>query len=244
MLHHILALYGTGAKASVVQWAFNLRHQLQRPVEPQDPGVISKLHQSWDHAADYLGREDHYPNFLVYFQNMIEKHGYEKVFRDHLLKHNTSSDDLLVRLHAGVLHPLIQVMYGLEWKQPAIVAMGLAQTCVHRTEGLDDLLIPSERGSTQASSEQPPMRAILDLYEEIAADPNFDGAVLLADESKIEDGILRRAKEPMLSILRKVHVAEDELEERSAEMFHTIVLVASSAALRPPYHVKYDFFLM
>ncbi|KAH8763322.1 hypothetical protein F5883DRAFT_677294 [Diaporthe sp. PMI_573] len=244
MLHHILALYGTGAKASVVEWAFALRHELQRPVEPRHPDVISRLHQSWDHAADYLGNDDHYPDFLAYFQDVINDRGYEQVVRDYLLKHTAASDDLLVRLHAGVVHSLIQLMYGLEWKQPAIVAEALAQTCVHGLEGLNHLLLPSEHHDTQSPGEKPRMKAILDLYRDIAADQNFDGAAFLSDQSKIEDGILQRAKEPMLSILEQVHVADDELEERTAEMFHTIVLVGSSAAIHPPYHVKYDFFLM
>lgn len=88
------------------------------------------------------------------------------------------------------------------------------------------------------------MKPILDIFKDIAADPRFYGATLLSDASKIQDGILKRAKEPMLSILRQVHIEDDELEERTAEMFHAIILTASSAALCPPYHVKYDFFLM
>lgn len=244
MLHHILALYGTGAPAQVLQWAFNLRHELQRPVEPRHPDVISRLHESWDHAADYLGNEDHYPDFLAYFQDVINDRGYEQVVREYLLKQTAASDELLVRLHAGVLHPLIQLMYGLEWKQPAIVAEALAQTCVHEIEGLDQLLVPSECDATQSSSEKPRMKAILDIYKDIAADPRFDGATLLSDASKIQDGILKRAKEPMISILRQVRIEDDELEERTAEMFHAIVLIASSAARRPPHHVKHDFFLM
>lgn len=172
------------------------------------------------------------------------KDGYAQVFRDHLLKQTAASDDLLIRLHSGVLHPLIQVMYGLEWKQPAIVAEGLAQTCVHGLEGLDQLLLPSEHNAKQVHSGKTRMKAIVDLYRDIAADTSFEGASLLTDESKIEDGILRRAKESMLSVLAQVHVADDELEERTVEMFHAIILIASSAAIRPPYHVKYDFFLM
>lgn len=244
MPHHILALYSTRAKASVLQWAFDLRHELQRPIEPRHPEVVSRLHQSWNHAADYLGNEDNYPDFLSYFQNVIKDRGYEQVVRDYLLRQTAAADDLFVRLHAGVVHPLIQLMYGLEWKQPAIVAEALAETCVHGIEGLDQLLLPSESDTTQSSREKPRMKPILDIFKDIAADPRFYGATLLSDASKIQDGILKRAKEPMLSILRQVHIEDDELEERTAEMFHAIILIASSAALCPPYHVKYDFFLM
>jgi hypothetical protein len=88
------------------------------------------------------------------------------------------------------------------------------------------------------------MPALLSLFEYIRLSPTFDGAARLQDESKIEDGILKRALEPMISVLQQVSVRDDELEERTAEMFHTTVFVASSAAIHPPYHAKYDFFLM
>ncbi|RSL50221.1 hypothetical protein CEP53_008880 [Fusarium sp. AF-6] len=84
----------------------------------------------------YLGKEEYYPDFLAYFQRAIEREGYESV-KSHLLKGDGSGNDLLLRLHAGIVHPLIQLMYGLEWEQPAIVAQALAQTCVYNIEGLD-----------------------------------------------------------------------------------------------------------
>lgn len=243
MLHHILALYGTGANATQIRKAFDLRHELQRPIEPRHEDVIANLSASWESSVKYLGSENHYPDFLAYFQKQIDEHGYEWIFKERLLKGDASADDLLVRLHAGVLHPLIQLMYALEWKQPAVVAEALAQTCVHQIEGLDQLLLASEKASkTQKSASRMP--DLLSLFNRLHLDSSFDGATQFQDASKIEDGILRRAREPMISLLQEVHVEEDELEERTVEMFHTIILIASSAAINPPHHVKYDFFLM
>ncbi|KAL5588220.1 hypothetical protein FOBRF1_014748 [Fusarium oxysporum] len=243
MLHHILALYGTGANAAQIQKAFDLRHKLQRPVEPRNQAVISDLLGSWQSSTQYLGKEEHYPDFLAYFQKKIDDHGYECVVKEYLLKGGTSANDLLVRLHAGVLHPLIQLSYGLEWKQPAIVAEALAQTCVHNLEGLDALLLSSE---LCAKTVRPATRmpSLLDLYEKTRSDSSLDESVRFQDKDKIEDGILNRAKEAMVSLLQQVHVEDADLEERTAEMFHAIVLVTSSAAIHPPHHVKSDFFLM
>ncbi|WZH42080.1 uncharacterized protein QYS62_003048 [Fusarium acuminatum] len=241
MLHHILALYGTGANAKQLQWAFDLRHELQRPAESRSDDVIAKLSQDWSNAREYLGKEEHYPNFLAYFQKMISIHGYEQVVKNFLMRGDATADDLLVRLHAGVLHPLIQLMYGLEWKEPAIVAEALALTCVHQVESLDQLLLASEYSVAPSA---PQMPALLDMFYRARNLSSLDGATQFQDENKIEDGILQRAKEPMLSILRDVRVQDNELEERTSEMFHTIILVASSAAIHPPHHVKYDFFLM
>ncbi|KAM0226829.1 hypothetical protein ACHAPO_012045 [Fusarium lateritium] len=243
MLHHILALYGTGANAAQIQKAFDLRHKLQRSVEPRNESVISDLLGSWQTSVQYLGKEEHYPDFLAYFQKQIDDHGYKWVVKEYLLKGNASANDLLLRFHAGVLHSLIQLMYGLEWEQPAIVAEALAQTCVHDVESLGALLLASEVGA-KAIRPTPPMPALLDIYKQIQSDSRFDGSVRFQDESKIEDGILKRAQVAMVSLLQQVHVEDAELEERTAEMFQAIVVVASSAAIHPPYHVKYDFFLM
>ena len=250
MPHHILALFGTGAHAAQIQKAFDLRHELQKPVQPLHDGVLADLEASWTSAAPFLGNEKYYPDFLAYFQAQIEEHGYEWVLREYLFKGDAAADDLLVRLHSSVLHPLIQLMYGLEWEQPAIVAEALAQTCVHQVEGLDQLLLESERRANNVANApvaQDPtdrMPALSTMFERVRADRRFDGATKFTDKSKVVDGILTRVKEPMLSVLEQVRVHDDELEERTAEMIHTINLVASAAAIRPPYHVKYDFFLV
>ncbi|RSL67410.1 hypothetical protein CEP51_012654 [Fusarium floridanum] len=226
MPHHLLALYGTGASVADIQKAYDLRHPLQRPVIPQHQEAVKNLITHWDHASEYLGKEEYYTDFLAYFQRAIEREGYESVVKTHLLKGDGSANDLLFRLHAGVVHPLIQLMYGLEWEQPAIVAQALAQTCVHNSEGLDQLLLDGER-LANANPE-----------------PTKDALVDFRDKSKIEDGIIQRAKDAMLAILEQVHVEPEQLDERTAEMFHDLILVASSAAIHPPHHVKYDFFLM
>ncbi|KAF4980425.1 hypothetical protein FDECE_17886 [Fusarium decemcellulare] len=226
-----------------LQRAYDLRHPLQRPVVAEHPAAISDLIASWSHAPRYLGKEEYYPDFLAYFQRAIDMHGYEKVINEHLLKRTDAANDLLIRLHAGVVHPLLQLMYGLEWKQPAIVAEALAQTCVHDIEGLDQLLLASEQ-QAKACLESTSMPLLLSLYEEARANHQLRDAVRMEDEDKTRDGILQRAKDPMVSLLKRVQVSPEELEERTAEMFHAIILVGSSAAVHPPHHVKFDFFLM
>lgn len=243
MPHHLLALYGTGASVADIQKAYDLRHPLQRPVVSQHQDAVKDLITHWDHASEYLGKEEHYPDFLAYFQRVIERDGYESVVKSHLLKGDDSANDILLRLHAGVVHPLIQLMYGLEWKQPAIAAQAFAQTCVHNVEGLDQLLLASEQ-QANTIPRSTKMPSLLSMYEKVKADPQLAGSVRMEDKSKIEDGIIQRAREPMIAILEQVHVEPEELDERIAEMFHAMILVASSAAIHPPHHIKYDFFFM
>ncbi|TDZ33445.1 Oxidoreductase ptaJ [Colletotrichum spinosum] len=110
-----------------------------------------------------------------------------------------------------------------------MVAEAMAQTCVHGTEGLDRILLEAERRA----------RVSLD-----GISPPFLACARLDDGDEIADGVLARAKEPMLALLGRIRVTPEQLEEKTAEMFHAIVYVASGAAIRPPHHVKYDYFLM
>ncbi|KAG7109450.1 Questin oxidase like protein [Verticillium longisporum] len=160
MPHHILALYGTGASVAQLERAYSLRDSLQRAVEPRHGDIASALAASWDNAAPHLGRDDYYPDFLAHFQQVIDDKGYEAVVNEYLFKGDAHANDLLVRLHAGVLHSLLQLMFALEWKQPAIVAEALAQTCVHQRDGLDGLLLESERRGRHVSqpAKMPPRR--------------------------------------------------------------------------------------
>lgn len=77
----------------------------------------------------YLGREEYYPDFLRFFQLEMKKAkekervpgggegmgAWQRVVSDYLLDRDKGADALLVRLYAGFLHPLIQLMYGVEW---------------------------------------------------------------------------------------------------------------------------------
>ncbi|RSM08660.1 hypothetical protein CEP52_004547 [Fusarium oligoseptatum] len=225
MPHHLLALYGTGASVADIQKAYDLRRPLQRPVVPQHQDAVENLITHWDRASKYLGKEEYYPDFLAYFQRAIDREGYESVVKTHLLKGDGSANDLFLQ-------------------QPAIVAQALAQTCVHNIEGLDQLLLDGER-LANPNPDPADMPSLLSMYEKVRTDPQLTGSVRMEDKSKIEDGIVQRAKDAMLAIFEQVHVEPDKPDERTAEMFHGMILVASSAAIHPPpHHVKYDFFLM
>lgn len=227
MLHHILALYGTGASVSQLTKVYDIRHPLQRPTQPPHDDVAADLRTSWSNSVKYLGQEQYYPDFLAYFQSVIRTRGYESVVNEYLFKGDAAADDLLVRLHAGVLHPLIQLMYGLEWKQPAVVAEALAETCVHRLEGLDQLLLPSERRG-RAPSPQSQEQSLLSIYHDIRSNHDLSSAVQIDDGAdKIQAGDLKRAREPMLKILERVSVNPNELDERTAEMMHAIIYIGS-----------------
>jgi hypothetical protein len=49
----------------------------------------------------YLGNEKYYHDFLVYFQDEIDKKGWENVLNEYMFKGDERADDMLVRMFAG-----------------------------------------------------------------------------------------------------------------------------------------------
>jgi hypothetical protein len=132
----------------------------QRSAVPQHNHLAEEL-ASWDVAQRHLGNEKHYPDFLAFFQREIERlGGWQQALNEHLFKAgDPRAEDLLARMFAGFLHPLIQLMYGVEWAQPAIVAEALAEASVHQNP-LGGFLAAAEKASLDVTGPMPP---VLDL---------------------------------------------------------------------------------
>jgi hypothetical protein len=131
-------------------------------------------------------------------------------------------------------------MYGIEWEQPAIVAMGLAQAAVHE-DNMKKFLITAEDAAKSSST---PMPQIANLLEEVATDSKLSTAARMSDENKVRDGVFARAFDEMIRVSAKVKVKPEELEERTVEMYNTAIYEAASAAIRPGKEPRFDFFLM
>ncbi|KAJ0117104.1 HypA protein [Diaporthe amygdali] len=243
LVHHILTLYGTGADPAALQQGFDGNTGYQRPVQPNHDRVIEDL-QTWSHASKYVGKEQYYPDFLAFFQREIDSKGWEAVLAEYLFTGTEAADDLLVRLYAGVLHPLIQLMYGMEWNQPAIVAEGLAQTCVHKDNFKDELLAAERNANDEYGKTGAKMPTIASLLREVRENQKLATAARFEDGNKIRDGVFGRARDEMVAIMSKVKVRPEEIEEKTAEMFNTAVFMAAGATFHPPKINKFDFFLM
>ncbi|KAK7706544.1 hypothetical protein SLS63_013932 [Diaporthe eres] len=244
IVHHLLALYGTGADAEAIQHGFDGNTGYQLPAKPTHNHVVEDL-QTWSHAAKYLGKGQYYPDFLAFFQREIERKGWEAVVTEYLFSGSEGAEDLFVRLYAGVLHPLIQLMYAVEWKQPAIVAEALAQTCVHH-DNLRRELFAAEKmanekyGRTSGSR----MPSIASLLSEVRDQPKLGKELKYEDGYSLRDTVFRRAGDEMLEILSKVKVRPDEVEERTAEMFDANMFMAAGASFHPKKVNKFDFFII
>ena len=120
---------------------------------------------------------------------------------------------MLVRLHAGFLHPMIHLGFGVEFKQPAIVAEALAQAAVHDS-WIGSFMLDAEKAAASNGKGKP----MVELLDEVRADKKLSSAAHWDDSNKIRDGILVRAPDEMLRIAAKWKVLPGAIIEKTAEM--------------------------
>lgn len=140
----------------------------------------------------------------------------------------------------GFLHPIIHLGFGVEFKQPAIIAEALAMAAAH-----DAWLAPYFHGAEKAAGTigKPGMKSIVTLLDDIRADKKLSTAADWGDGNKIRDGILKRAPNEMIKHASQFTVEPAKLTEKTAEMTNAAVYFTGGAQ-HPPKQVKFDFYYM
>ncbi|KAH8693204.1 hypothetical protein BGW36DRAFT_386132 [Talaromyces proteolyticus] len=220
IVHHLLSLFALNATPAELMQGWNDNVSYQRPPVPLKQSVVTDMHDPQKYKT-YLGNENHYHNFLVFFQEEINQKGWQEVLNEYIFKGDERADDMLVRMFGGILHPIIHLGFGVEFEQPAIIAEALAQAAVHGNREASHL-IESEKAAKAHSLDTRSGTTIVQLVEEIYAD--------------MERGSRNRAKHSS-----QVHVTEENLEEKTAEMINAVVYF-TGAAQHPPHQIKFDFF--
>ncbi|KAF3009563.1 hypothetical protein E8E13_005702 [Curvularia kusanoi] len=239
--HHLLTLFALGATPEEIRQGYDTNVSYQRPPEPLKDSIVNDMHEP-DRFKTYLGKEKFYHDFLVYFQKEIERKTWQGVLSEYLFARDERADDLLARLYAGFLHPIIHTGFGIEFTQPAIIAEGLAQACVH-----DNWMKPFFLAVEEAAIKnrgKGGRKTIVQLLEEVKEDEELSNAAHWEDGNKIRDGTMKRALDKMVAVASQYTLSEDDdLEEKTAEMINAAVYF-TAAAQRPPHQVKFDFYYM
>lgn len=238
ILHHILTLYALGASPDEVQAGFDHNTTYQRPAMQASARKAKELSDPkvW---KECLGNEDHYSDFVLHFQQDMEASSFNEVLHKYLFAGDERANDMLVRLYAGLVHPVIHLGFAMEFQQPLILAEALAQAAVH-DNAIGKILLPSERAAKQ-SGRKTMDRSIASLVDEAAENPKLKSHGALVEH------------------LAQVVVGEDEIEERMAEMMNAScmyrahyatttlmpnLVYLSAAAQRSQEVGRSDFFLL
>lgn len=100
IVHHILTIYALGASPEEIQEAYNHDKIYQKPALPMDGSVVKAMRDE-KVFIENLTKEQHYPNFLSYFQREIENKGVPDVLNEYLFAEDERAEGLLVRMFAG-----------------------------------------------------------------------------------------------------------------------------------------------
>jgi hypothetical protein len=260
MAHHLCTLYGAGATPEELQAAFDRDAEIQIDQFQLNQGVLADLRRDWTaNAPKYLGDAKYYTDFLRYFQEQVDARGWKNALVEYLFSGKESTHDMYRRSWGsksiirntckgvkfdeatGFAHSFIQLMYGIEWDQPAIIAQGLAQSAIHDTY-VGDFLAKVDK----AAAANPPSQRLntSELYEQVHSDPNFVNSVRNGNPNKILNAVEVLCPDEALDYLAQVKADPNNLAEGIAENIHAAAYMASACVFHPPDYPRFDFFLM
>lgn len=218
--HHLLSLFALNATPDELKQGWDDNVSYQRPPVPLKSSVVEDMKSDPVRFKKYLGSERYYHDFLVFFKEEIDDKGWQAVLNEYVFKGDDQADDMLVRMFGGILHPIIHLGFGIEFGQPAIIAEALAQAAVHDNWEASHLLASEKAAKLNGSNHHADV-PIVQLLTEIYADTKRTGG--------------KNAK-----YAGRVHVTEENLEFKTAEMINAAAYF-TGAAQHPPHQVKFDF---
>ena len=133
-------------------------------------------------------------------------------------------------------------MYGIEWNQPAIVAEGLAQACIHDNT-LGDLLKRVEQLANSKNTQYTDT-TLPEILEQIRSDESIRGWATNITQGRTIWKVLGDNLEKVLELASQINVRPENVEERAVELIHTMAWVATTASWHPPHVPRFDFHLM
>ncbi|KAJ9616784.1 hypothetical protein H2200_000503 [Cladophialophora chaetospira] len=227
IVHHLLASFSLGADAKTLQKQYDQNVSYQRPPPLADKGVVSSLTDP-EVFESLLGKPENYTVFLTFFAQELSTSSIPEVVNKIVFADTPIANKLFNLFFAGYYHPFIHLGYGLEYDQPALVAEGLAQACIHSSY-LDEFFTATAEASQSTKPD-----TLVNLLHAVHGDEKLRNAVKWEDGQKVRDGILARAKDEMIAYAARWQVP---LPPPPAVYF-------TACAQNPPKVVKFDFFYM
>lgn len=114
---------------------------------------------------------------------------------------------------------MIQLGFGIEFNQPAVIAEGLAQTAVH--EGWIGSYLQAVENAAGVSGLKPG-KSFLELMLEVREDKEIISSVRYDDGSQLRDGVLKRAPDKMKEYAKQFTVSPETMHEQLAELINSL----------------------
>ncbi len=213
----MLTIWALGASKETIQLQYEREAKRQRPALPHDEKVIASFSNK-DEFMKSMFQEEHYPNYLAFFQREINAKGVPVVLKEYLFSDGKLAESLLSRMFAGLVHPIIHLGFGIEFQQPAIIAQALAQASVHQDYLSEQFFNPAQKTAGARTDQS---KSLMQIMREMSAEKAIENASVHGDTDVFADGILQRAAELVIQHCIKWTVSSDEIPEKLAEMINT-----------------------
>jgi hypothetical protein len=153
------------------------------------------------------------------------------------------------------VHGHIHIGLALEFRQPLLLAEGLAQAVVHHDDWYTEYLSAAEAAAAEAKESPLPLADLIDMEHKdtkisTASSLEFHRQVRkhsgrwAMDKEMARDGVLKNAKKELVRLAARWRVSpDDDLEQKTAELINTAIYI-TAAAQRAPYQCRFDFFLL
>ncbi|KAI1501372.1 hypothetical protein F5X99DRAFT_383024 [Biscogniauxia marginata] len=251
--HHDLTIWAMGATPEVLRSQHQRNALYQRPSFTIVPPVVQDLEDDYVFKR-CLGKEEHFRNFERFFLNQINQHGYQAVIQKYLVGGSEIAEEMHCHIYMGYVHGLIHIGLAFEFRQPLLLAEGLAQAAVHHDWWYTEYLRAAE--ALAAEAKEPPL-PLADLIDMERADPKISTCSSLEfhtqtrkysgrwamDKEIARDGVLPNAKAELVRLAARWRVDPDNLEKYTAELVNAALYITAGAQ-RPPYQCTFDFWIL
>ncbi|KAL2867493.1 questin oxidase family protein [Aspergillus lucknowensis] len=224
----VLKAFWKGVSLFEIRAMYDLNIGYQALVQFRPASVVVQL-KDRAFLKQCIGDLSYYDSFVRFFQDEIAQRGVPDVVNEYLFKGDDISNDILGRMHSGFLHPMIHLGCALEFNQPLLVAEALAAGAVH-DDWPNSFLFPVE--AYQQDYPDTPVKTMLEVMDDVHADPVISNAVQLTDPiNKISDGLLAKVRDELIPYLATYRVAAtpEELEKEAIDMVHTCAYMVGAA---------------
>ncbi|KAF7309250.1 hypothetical protein MIND_00295300 [Mycena indigotica] len=143
LAHHLLSMYDLGASEEAIQHMNDFEVKMQRNLLhgkteteriERKAGAINE--ENW---KDTLGEKNArlYADYLEFFAQRIAINGVPRTLTKYLFSPEANGNGvmMLARFFGGIVHPIIQAAFGIEFGQNHMVAQALALTALTSPEG-------------------------------------------------------------------------------------------------------------
>ncbi|KAJ6461410.1 hypothetical protein C8R45DRAFT_912241 [Mycena sanguinolenta] len=256
LAHHILTLHDLGAPAECIQQAYDAEAANQRPLHPNGvpPAPNAQVDMiTKDNWTTYLGETKCYPDYLAFFSVEVATYGVPSALEQYIFSPaaNENGNMMLARFVGGLLHPMIQTGFGVEFGQDALVADGLALTALTSPEYVlvaDPSGLPEIKSGSNSAT-------LLSLLREVYDSPDLSPMPYRKELVRADHWTTWIASQPSLGpTISKIYSkwtfslsendTEIEIERKTEECMWLATLLLGTTNIKPNKKPRMDFFFM